>query len=498
VSDLLLDALDRLVPATHGEQGDWQAVLAGAGIDRPAMAASRPSRARRLTRRQLVVALTVVFAVAVVSATPAFGLRDLIRDLVGGRTSVVFQESRPAPPAIKQQFLRMALGAPAGMNPHVLPNQARQITFRGGGGRKRVIWVAPTRAGGFCSVGGVSGGCISRSTERQAGAVTINGGLLIKAGTDAASVVQVSGYVFSAKVTSLTLEFADRRTAELPFVFVSSPISAGFYTYGIPSDQQHRGHWPTKIVARDKHGTVLGTDALRLPTIGLVPTRPLTSPRPQPPRALPAAATVHPKAPSQTATADGVTVVAGANGAVQLTVHNLPARLQQLLHRTVSISCFRLTREFGLFTVLGDGTSGAFADSIGFNIRNVGRPLDGCELDSADGHRWPDKLASHSPLELAFTAKGRAYFADRAAARDLALFVRSRRMQQIRKEPDKQLLHDMQATYGPALAKSRIRYTLTPDGITFSEASTTGRIFRVVIENRRIKHSNVEPYAKIF
>jgi hypothetical protein len=178
-----------------------------------------------------------------------------------------------------------------------------------------------------------------------------------------------------------------------------------------------------------------------------------------------------------------------------LTAHDLPARLSHLVGRRVTISCFRLTREFGLFTVLGLGTSGAFADSMGYHLSGVGHPLDGCDVESSRGHRWPDSLGSHSPVELAFTAKGRAYFADRAAARDLALFVRSGRMQKIRHEPGAQLVRDMKAAYGAELAKSSIRYRLTADGITFTERSSTGKVFRAVVRHGRTAASNVSQYA---
>ena len=68
-------------------------------------------------------------------------------------------------------------------------------------------------------------------------------------------------------------------------------------------------------------------------------------------------------------------------------------------------------------------------------------------------------------------------------------------MQQIRPEPGRQLLRAMNAAYGAELARSRIRYTLTPHGITFTETSEAGKTFRVVVENGRIKHCNVESYA---
>jgi hypothetical protein len=44
-------------------------------------------------------------------------------------------------------------------------------------------------------------------------------------------------------------------------------------------------------------------------------------------------------------------------------------------------------------------------------------------------------------------------------------------MRQIRKLPGRELVWDMLATYGKALARSAIRYRLTPDGITLTKAA---------------------------
>jgi hypothetical protein len=120
----------------------------------------------------------------------------------------------------------------------------------------------------------------------------------------------------------------------------------------------------------------------------------------------------------------------------------------------------------------------------------VGAPFDGCELQGEYGHRWPDRFGSHSPVELALTARGRAYFADRAAARDLALFVRSRAGHRVRAQPGPEL--------GRRLAGSRIRYRLTAGGVTVSERSPTGKRFVVVVRGGRIRSQNLRPYAFVF
>jgi hypothetical protein len=482
VSDPLVAALEELVPAAPAETGDWSAVVAAA------------AERRRPSRRQLLVAFAALAVLATLVATPAFGVRSLILGLIG-RTNVSFTSSPGAPNAIKLRFLEFDDGAPPGMAQHPLPDEAKSITFRGAGGQKHVLWIAPTRSGGFCTIGPGGGGCLTRNTVSSAGPVTI-GGAYSEARGQKPLMRSVNGDVLSRSVATLTLDFADGTSIPLPFVYVSSPIDAGFYFYGVPGPHQGAGHWPVAVVARNAAGAVIGTKRLA------VPTRPvLHGPGVhfvhQTVR-LPAAGSVHPTAPLRQATASGVTAVAGANGAIRMTVGRLPPALTRLLGRPVTYLCFRLAHAYGIFTVLGVGRSGSFARSVGFTVSGTRGPIDGCEIDSSRGHRWPDVLGSHSPAEVAFTAQARAFFADRATARDLALFVRSGRMQRIRHEPRRQLLRDLKSAYGPALARSRIRYALTAHGITFTEPSTTGKVFRVVVVDGRIAHANVEPYAKVF
>jgi len=151
---------------------------------------------------------------------------------------------------------------------------------------------------------------------------------------------------------------------------------------------------------------------------------------------------------------------------------------------------------FGFTVIRGRGFDGAFAPQAAVGYVRLGRPLDGCVIAGGRyGHRWPDRFGSHSPVEIPLTPRGRRFFADRAAARDLALFVRARRMQQIRKLDGPAFERELHRAY-PRLG--RIRYTLTERGVTFSETSSTGRRFEVVVRDGRIVRQNLKPYAVVF
>jgi hypothetical protein len=59
-------------------------------------------------------------------------------------------------------------------------------------------------------------------------------------------------------------------------------------------------------------------------------------------------------------------------------------------------------------------------------------PYDGCEVPSIFGRRWGDRRSMHDPVEVPLTARGRLFFNEQAAARDLAHFLRSPRILALR------------------------------------------------------------------
>jgi len=76
--------------------------------------------------------------------------------------------------------------------------------------------------------------------------------------------------------------------------------------------------------------------------------------------------------------------------------------------------------------------SGRFARRLRFRWRGVVGPYDGCELGGLYGHRWWDQWGTRNAVEIWLTLRGRHFFNDRAAACDLAYFVRAGRVQRIR------------------------------------------------------------------
>ena len=99
-------------------------------------------------------------------------------------------------------------------------------------------------------------------------------------------------------------------------------------------------------------------------------------------------------------------------------------------------------------------------------IFGLARPYDGCEVEGGYGHTWPDRNHSHSAVEIALTPRGRRYFADRAAARDLALLVRSHAMQKIRRLTGSALTSAIGTLQSDTAASASIKLTPSPGLLT--------------------------------
>jgi hypothetical protein len=89
---------------------------------------------------------------------------------------------------------------------------------------------------------------------------------------------------------------------------------------------------------------------------------------------------------------------------------------------------------------------------------------------------WPDPHGYHSAVEIAFTAQGRRFFADRAAARELALYMRW-------------------SKHHPNAPTTGLTVTRRGPTTTYSVRSASGKRFFVTVRGGRIVRENVRPYA---
>lgn len=464
---------------------DWDDVLRRAGV------------IRRRRRRSALVALAVLSLAVALLATPAFGVREAVLGLIG-REDVAFEEGGSAPEVVRRQFEDLGLGAPPGMDPQALPQQTRRVGTFTVRGKPRALWVAPTARGGFCWTLAKSGGGCLRNEPFPAGRVPVS----YEASSEPGERVEagpLQGWVLQAEAARVVIEFEDRSSVDVPFTFVSPPIDAGFFAYDLPPANRREPHRPAAIAVYDAGGGEIAREPIRYGSIAP------PSPANVRPQRLPASPPVPPSAPLQRGTYRGVTVVAGANGSVLFDSSKADSRTAALLDSPrASYVCFG----FRDGKPRGYGISGGYQPVVGVRYHGLATPLDGCEIQGSYGHRWPDRNGSHSAVEVPFTPAGERFFADRAAARDVALLVRGRTMQQLRRLTGAGLVRALRTEFGTALAvladpdarpeAGRIGYWAGEDRTVFRRVSTTGRVFEVEVRDGRIARDNLGELASVF
>lgn len=427
--------LDQLVPEPDSF-GDWDDVLQRAGVKR---------------HRNVVVTAAIAAALlAILFATPAFGvLLDLI-----GRTTVPFT-GKAAPARVQRNFFDMSISAPRGMGPHAIASQTRRVGTVDG----RALYVAPTREGGFCWEAERSGGgCITKREQKLLVGASLmqrrGGPLLLR---------EVSGEVLTPAARSVAIEYADGMTKQLSFLWVTKPIDAGFFAFMVPAEHQAKAQ-PRAVTIRDAHGKLLAREPLLYGRPRIPPRHaPVKPPRSYRPRPLPA-----PSTPLQHGSANGVSVVVGANGIAEFDTSD------PLLQKA-SWACFKFMR-YHQVDPFGIGFEAQARHGNRVQLGSLRGPFDGCDIQRGYGHTWPDPHGYHSAAEIAFTARARRFFADRAAARELALYMRWSKH------------HPNAPTTGIAVAHNGA------DTI-YSVRSTTGKRFSVTKRGGRIVRENVRPYA---
>jgi hypothetical protein len=233
------DRLEEVLTARLGELGTAAGMPDWTDVQRRA----RRRRARRRAMRGLPAA--AVGLVAILAATPAFGLRGQIVQLFSG--------DEPAPPEVVESFAQMDVAAPPGMAPGVIAGEAREVMrVQLSTGKTWVMWVAPTRSGGFC----MPSGCDRDRVGRFAPGLSIPGPIS-REGEILAPPVIFEGDTLIHGATTVEIRYQDGESARTSVVWVSPPIDAGFFVYEVPEAHWAAGHRPTALVLEDADGNEL-------------------------------------------------------------------------------------------------------------------------------------------------------------------------------------------------------------------------------------------------
>jgi len=210
----------------------------------------------------------------------------------------------------------------------------------------------------------------------------------------------------------------------------------------------------------------------------------------------------------QRGTSKGVTVSVGKNATVVFAGDDLAGATRRALRADhVGFHCF-VVKGQNIRNTRDVWTTARWRPPVAFRVVGVPTPFDGCDIQGTYGHRWRDARGTHSLVEVPFTERGRRYFADRATARDLALFVRSRTTKELRTLTGSRLIAALRREYGNTIAVLSRADSTPPPGLVgvhvdggrtvFSERSSTGDRLYVVLEQGKIVDENVRGLAFVF
>ena len=206
-------------------------------------------------RMAFVLAAAALVLAAALLATPALGLGDYFSHLLAAG------EPAHRPPELIQRMFQNMYDARPDDATGVIPGKARiaiRLTIPGYG--HKTLWVAPTRAGGYCSTLGCNR-TRSKPFETQ---VQIGGPTSVHSAPTNGSrdhTVFIQGDTTLRKAQGIVIRFENGEVDRPPLVWVSKPIDAGFFLYLLPKSHWEPGRRPIAVVVSDGRGHELARDS---------------------------------------------------------------------------------------------------------------------------------------------------------------------------------------------------------------------------------------------
>jgi hypothetical protein len=226
----MTDASDRLLAERFAaltsppDDSDWLDVRRRAGLG----------------RRRGWLALPVAAVLAIVLVGSALGLY---------RDSIDFWSAPPAPERIVVEYEDMRHRAKVGIGfgAGVIPDEARRVAFFVIDGEQKPLFVVPTEEGGYCWRLHFIGSCGRTGRDRPA----FSAGWLE---SDEGGAQWINGDFLDPEIRRLEVEYEDGAVAPVPFVWVTEPIDAGFFSFDVPAEHLPVGHRVTLVRAFDDDG----------------------------------------------------------------------------------------------------------------------------------------------------------------------------------------------------------------------------------------------------
>lgn len=226
MTEALDQALDELVSRSD-EPRRWDDVLR--------RAAERPRR-----RRVLALSFAAGLAVVLIGAGGAFH-----------REVVDFFSADPAPEQIRISFAKAGARQDMMMGPGHETLEAREVATFPADGKERPLWVAPMESGAYCYRWHTFGSCGRMPHQGHAVKLGLGG----QEGDHGLN--WFVGHISDPAVHRLELEYADGERVELPYVWVSAPIDAGFTAFQVPEERQRKGRHAAAVTGYDADGGVV-------------------------------------------------------------------------------------------------------------------------------------------------------------------------------------------------------------------------------------------------
>jgi hypothetical protein len=165
------------------------------------------------------------------------------------RESIDFWSAPPAPERIVVEYeeLRARASVGLGFGASVIPGEARRVAFFDIDGEQKPLFVVPTEDGGFCWRLHFVGSCGRTGRTGPAfGAGWLD--------TENGGPQWVNGDFLDPDIRRIEIEYEDDTVAPVPFVWVTEPIDAGFFSFDVPPEHLAVGRRVTLIRAFDADG----------------------------------------------------------------------------------------------------------------------------------------------------------------------------------------------------------------------------------------------------